>query len=274
MARTRAVILLGGLTIAALVHPAASQFRDDFDPARFREDLVLIQPRFTPPELLPRPAGATPGAASDSLGTAWRVQVISLSREEAAREIAAGLRSGLGLAVDVVPHGGLYSVVAGRFADRAGADRLRRELAALGKDFSQAFVVADSTAAAPEAEAPPPSAAPEELDEAEAPEAKEVEAPAAAEEPPPEMVRLQGWRVLIAQHTRLEDARDLRDRAAARLERQDLDIRFEEPWYKILAGSFRTSAAAQQLADRCRRLGYRSATRIQAEILIPEQERP
>lgn len=272
MARTRAVILLGGLTIAALAHPAASQFRDDFDPARFREDLILIQPRFTPPELLSRLATATPGGA-DSLGTAWRVQVISLSREEAARQIAAGLGSRLGLAVDVVPHGGLYSVVAGRFADPAGADRLRRDLAALSMDFSQAFVVADSTAAPPEAEAAP-AAAPEELDEVEAPEAKEVEAPAAAEEPPPEMVRLQGWRVLIAQHTRLENARDLRDRAAARLERQDVDIRFEEPWYKILAGSFRTSAAAQQFADRCRRLGYRSATRIQAEIVIPEEERP
>ena len=268
MAHTRVVILLGGLTIAALAHPAASQFRGDFDPARFREDLVLIQPRFAPPELLP--ATATP---SDSLRTAWRVQVISLSREEAAREIAAGLGGRLGLAVDVVPHGGLYSVVAGRFAERAGADRLRRELAALGTDFSEAFVVADSTAAPPEAEAPP-STAPEELDEVEAPEAKEVEAPAATEEPPPEMVSLQGWRVLIAQHTSLEDARGLRDRVAARLERQDVEIRFEEPWYKIVAGSFRTSAAAQQFADRCRRLGYRSATRIQAEIVIPEEKRP
>ena len=53
-----------------------------------------------------------------------------------------------------------------------------------------------------------------------------------------------------------------------------MDIRFDEPWYKILAGSFRTSAAAQQFADRCRRLGYPSATRIQAEILIPEEEPP
>ena len=271
MARSRAVILLGGLTIAALAHPADSQFGDDFDPARFRDDLLLIQPRFTPPELLP----GRPAAAHDSLRTPWRVQVISLSREEGAREIADGLRSRLGLPVDVVPHAGLYSVVAGRFADRAGADRLRRELAALGIDYSQAFVVADSAAAAPAPEAPP-SASEEldEVDELETPDAEEVEAPAAPEEPPPEMVRLQGWRVLVAQHTRLEDARDLRDRAAARLERQDVDILFEEPWYKILAGSFRTSAAAQQLADRCRRLGYRSATRIQAEILIPEEQPP
>ena len=266
MASPRAVIVFGGLTIAALAHPAASQFRDDFDPARFREDLVLIQPRFTPPELLPgRAAAAGPEAAPDSLATAWRVQVISLSREEGAREIAAGLQRRLGLPVGVVPHGELDSVVAGRFADRAGADRLRRELAALGTDFSQAFVVADSAAAAPAAEAPPP-AVPE--------EPGKVETPAEEEEQPPEMVQLQGWRVLIDQHTRLEDARDLRDRAAARLKRQDLDIRFEEPWYKILAGSFRTSAEAQQFADRCRRLGYRSATRIQAEILIPEEEPP
>ena len=265
--RPRAVIVVGGLTLAALAQPAAAQFRDDFDPARFRQDLLLIQPRFTPPELLPgRPAAAGPEAAADSLAAAWRVQVISLSREEGAREIAAGLQGRLGLPVDVVPHGELHSVVAGRFSDRAGADRLRREIAALGTDFSQAFVVADSAAAAPADNAPPPPAVSE--------EPGEVEAPAAPEEPPPEMVRLQGWRVLIDQHTRLEDARDLRDRAAARLKRQDLDIRFEEPWYKILAGNFRTSAAAQQFADRCRRLGYRSATRIQAEILIPGEDPP
>ena len=271
MARFRAVAL-GGLTIAALASPAAAQFRDDFDPARFREDLVLIQPRFTPPELLPGGlSAASPGAAPDSLAASWRVQVISLSREEGAREIAAGLGSGLGLPVDVVDHEGLFSVLAGRFADRAGADRLRREIAALSVDFSQAFVVADSAAAAP-AEAPPPAASEDE--EIQPPGAEEIEASDAPQEPPPAMVRLQGWRVLIDQHTRLEAAREQRDQAAAQLKREDVDIRFEEPWYKILAGSFRTSAAAQQFADRCRRLGYRSATRIQAEILISEEEAP
>ncbi len=256
-------LLLGGSTIAALAHPAAVQaVQDDFDPARFREDLLLIQPRFAPPELLPgRPAGeAASAAAPDPVAkAAFRVQVISLSREEGARRIAAALNRRLGVDVDVVPHEGLHSVRAGRFAERAGADRLRGVIAALSRDFAQAFVVADSVAAPPDEG--PPAADPE-----------RIEAPAAPEEPQPEMVRLQGWRVLIDQHTRLQDARDLRDRVMARLKRQDVDIRFEEPWYKILVGNFRTSSEAQQFADRCRRLGYLSATRTQGEILIPREE--
>ncbi len=255
-------LLLGGSTIAALAHPAVVQaVQDDFDPARFREDLLLIQPRFAPPELLPgRPAGAAASTAAPDSGAvaAFRVQVISLSREEGARRIADALGRRLGVAVDVVPHEGLHSVRAGRFAERAGADRLRGVIAALSRDFAQAFVVADRVAAPPDEG--PPAAAPE------------IEAPAAPEEPQPEMVRLQGWRVLIDQNTRLQDARDLRDRVMARLKRQDVDIRFEEPWYKILVGHFRTSTEAQAFADRCRRLGYRSATRTQGEILIPREE--
>lgn len=259
-------LLLGGSTIAALAHPAAVQaVQDDFDPARFREDLLLIQPRFAPPELLPgRPAGEAASAAAPdpAAEAAFRVQVISLSREEGARRIADALNRRLGVDVDVVPHEGLHSVRAGRFAERAGADRLRGVIAALSRDFAQAFVVADSVAALPDEG--PPGADPE-----------RIEAPAAPEEPQPEMVRLQGWRVLIGQHTGhtgLQDARDLRARVMARLKRQDVDIRFEEPWYKILVGNFRTSAAAQQFADRCRRLGYPSATRTQGEILIPREE--
>lgn len=270
-ARGLAALLLGGSALAG-PHPAAAQAYRDFDPARHREDLLLIQPLFTPSELLPaRPDSASATPPPDSLGGAFRVQVITLSREGRAREIAEDLTRRLGLATDVVARGGLYSVRAGRFPERAGADRLKEALARLSQEYAEAFVVADSTAAAP---APPPAAEPV---EAEPPEAQEeTEPPGAPEEAQPEVVRLQGWRVLIEQDTELQRARDLQTRIMARLklERQDVEILFEEPYFKILAGHFRAYAEAQELADRCRRRGYRSATPIKGEIRVPEEQAP
>ena len=262
-ARGLAALLLGGGALAA---PAAAQAYRDFDPARHREDLVLIQPLFTPAELLPgRPDSVASPAASPA--GVFRVQVITLSREPAAREIAEALTRRLDLAADVVAHEGLYSVRAGLFAERAGAERLKEAIARLGRDYAGAFVVADSAAAAP---APPPAADSVEAAPPEAPE--EAEPPGARQEAPPEMVRLQGWRVLTEQDRGLQKARDLRAAIMARLKRQDVDILFEDPWYKILVGNFRSFAEAQQLADRCRRRGYRSATPVQGEILIPREQ--
>ena len=87
------------------------------------------------------------------------------------------------------------------------------------------------------------------------------------------MIRIQGWRVLLGQYFSLEGAQDFRGKVMARLKRDDVDIKFEEPWYKVLAGNFRTSTEAQQYVDRCRRLGYRSATRIPGEIEVPKETR-
>ena len=68
--RGLAALLLGGSTLAA-----AEEYRD-FDPARHREDLVLIQPLFTPPELLPGPVTA-PGALPTGGALAWRARTPS-----------------------------------------------------------------------------------------------------------------------------------------------------------------------------------------------------
>ena len=266
-ARGLAALLLGG-TLALPAPPAAAQAYRDFDPARHRDDFLLIQPLFTPPELLPARPDSASASPADSLAGIFRVQVITLSREARAREIAEALSDRLGLATDVVAHGGLYSVRAGRFAERPGADRLREAIARQSRDYAEAFVVADS-AAAP---APPPAADPVEAGPAESPE--ETEPPGAPQEAPPEVVRLQGWRVLIEQDQGLQEARDLRARIMTRLERQDVDILFEEPWYKILVGHFRSYTEAQQLADRCRRRGYRSATPVQGEIQVHEERAP
>jgi hypothetical protein len=252
--------------------------RDDFDPARFREDLLLIQPLFTPPELLP---SAPPDAdlpqetielettAADSAAGAtdgaFTVQVIALSHEDGARAVAGRIARRLAVPVAVVAAGELFVVQAGRFDEPAAAGQLKAQIALLSEEYSEAFVVADTSAA---------TTAPADVDrwiEIEAPVVDpEVEPPPDIE---PEMIRIQGWRVLLGQYFSLEGAQDFRGKVMARLKRDDVDIKFEEPWYKVLAGNFRTSTEAQQYVDRCRRLGYRSATRIPGEIEVPKETR-
>ena len=89
---------------------------------------------------------------------------------------------------------------------------------------------------------------------------------------PEELVRVQGWRVLIDQFMNLDAARQHRRRVVKRLKRDDVDVEFEAPWYKVLAGSFRTSTQAQRFVERCRALGYRTAARVPGEIYLPRVE--
>lgn len=64
------------------------------------------------------PAAVPPAAPS---GPVYRVQVAAVSSQEAADQVAAGLRN-LGYPVSIVRDGGLYKIRAGSYPDRAAAD--------------------------------------------------------------------------------------------------------------------------------------------------------
>ena len=88
-------------------------------------------------------------------------------------------------------------------------------------------------------------------------------------------MRIQGWRVLIDQFMDLDGPRGAlqhRRQVMKRLKRDDVDVKFEAPWYKVLAGSFRTSTEAQKFVERCRALGYRTAARVPGEVYLPREE--
>jgi hypothetical protein len=268
--------------------------REEFDPARFRQDLLLIQPLFTPPEVIsesvpptPTPIDSpTPSLAEtdpDLIGVAtevvYRVQVIALTRQQGAQEIADELARRFGVPADVLSLGNLHAVHAGQLASAAAADSLRRQIAGLSRGYEGAFLVSDTlhTAAVIEIDDDISSA---DLPQAEIPVAQNTDL--LTEEPPtleidlpefePELVRVQGYRVLIIQFQDQERAQDFRSRVMKRLKMEDVDVKFEAPYHKVLAGSFRTSTQAQKFVEHCRSLGYRSAARVPGEVFLPREE--
>lgn len=274
--------------------------REQFDPARFREDLLLIQPVFTPPSVVTPPSdpgaidtssvsvstlpsGALPSGADVAPTTSavditvFRVQVIALSQEDGARRIADELGRRFAIPANVTPQGRLFAVHAGEARTAEDAEELRAQIAALSKGYEGAFLVSDTLRVIdqdiPVAVVAPPTEgdlAVADMSGASTPDAVVV-AEAETPLPEPELVLVQGWRVLIGQFMNLADAQDYRRQVMKRLKRDDVDVKFEAPWYKVLAGSFRTSTAAQQFVERCRSLGFRTAALVRGDVYLPRE---
>ena len=265
--------------------------REEFDPARFREDLILIQPVFPPTTVNPGPVEPVIAVnvidSADSVDvTIYRVQVIALRREEGARNIADELRRRFDVPTEVVPQGKLFAVHAGSMASAADARSLQAQIAALSLGYEGAFLVKVRRSFPVEEASDALSNRPAGDHRLEADLSADSLAadppiddqPALDIEPPPEpeeLVRIQGWRVLIDQFMDLDGPRGAlqhRRQVMKRLKRDDVDVKFEAPWYKVLAGNFRTSTEAQKFVERCRALGYRTAARVPGEVYLPREE--
>ena len=270
---------------AEQVQPASGEKEDaaplaeEFDPRSVREDLLLIAPRSAPPSRRtgapagdPSVQGSRPGEspvqerpesgspAEEGQG-AYRVQVVVLSSETAARQLAESLQQKLGVEVIVSPHKGLYAVMAGRLESPEEAQSLRRRIIEMRSDFADAFVLQDPASAAlkpPAAASPPPI------------RGGRQDLPGNAGG-----VRSPGWRVLIDQFLTLADAEEFRRKAVERLDRNDVEINFHEPWYKVEVGQFRAAeaAAAQDLVALVKRRGFPSALKVRGEVTVPEEAR-
>lgn len=290
--------------------------REEFDPARFRQDLLLIKPVFTPPSVAapvsqptaapsggdlaaePPAASSIPGTPGGSTGNSvgvpiFRVQVIALSNSEGANRIADELRRRFDVPAEVLPQGRLFAVRAGEARTSADAESLRAQIAALSRGYEGAFLVTDTlrvTTTAADANLDGPVAVVDPMAESDGPPILQPpvsQAPGSQTPDPdtmasdvggddpaqvPELVLVQGWRVLIGQFMNLADAQDYRGQVMKRLRRDDVDVKFEAPWYKVLAGGYRTSTAAQQFVERCRSLGFRNAALVRAEVYLSKEE--
>jgi hypothetical protein len=56
-----------------------------------------------------------------------------------------------------------------------------------------------------------------------------------------------------------------------RLRREDIDVKFTAPYFKVLVGNFRQETDAQRLAERVR-AHYRNATKTRGEVFLPKEE--
>jgi hypothetical protein len=250
--------------------------REEFDPARFREDLLLIQPLFTPPEVIAEPVPPTakrvyspasfPETDQDSQVTTaevvYRVQVIALTRQQGAQQIADELARRFEVPADVLSQGNLYAVHAGHLVNAGAADSLRRQIAGLSRGYEGAFLVSDTLYT------PTEVIVDDDILSADLPPTLEIDLPAFE----PELVQGQGYRVLIIQFQDQQSAQEYRSRVMKRLKIDDVDVKFEAPYHKVLAGSFRTSTQAQKFVEHCRSLGYRLAARVPGEVFLPREE--
>jgi len=213
--------------------------------------------------------GEMPAApASLDAAAVYRVQVMALSSEAAARALAEGLQKRLSAPVTVRPESGLFMVRAGDSTSPTVAEALRARIVALGHPYADAYVIPERVAVG--------GAAPGRADPLQTPL---PDLPTEGEAPPPEaveLVRTAGWRVLLHQVQSYQEATAFRQNALRRLQRNGIDlavdIAFAAPWYKIEVGSFRTSGEAQELAERLKRLGYPNALKVRDEVYLPREE--
>ena len=268
---------------------------EEFDPRPFRDDLLLIKPVFAPPRVSADPARrdsavsrrtttsqpveqsdlaatqATPGLAeelselSSSVETpapspAYRVQVIALSDGEVARRVAGDIRQLLDVPATVERDRSLFLVRAGEEASAESATQLRDRIASLHTDYGQAYVITPPNPEPPDSDL---------LGESN-PARDELEPEQLAVEP--ERVRRFGWRVLVDQFLSHREAEALRHSAVGLLGRNDIEIVFAPPYYKVELGNFRNEIDAQLLAEQIKRKGYESALKVRAKVFVSVDE--
>lgn len=250
---------------------------EEFDPRSVRKDLLLIEPAFPPPSRrtatpavespvqdgspasVGKPSGS--GIAAPEMQRAYRVQVVALSSETGARELAESLQRQLEVEVTITPHNGLHAVRAGRFDGPDSAEALRRRIAEKRSDFADAFVVREDSH---EDETSTPTGPPHGMEpERDLPEPQDRGG-----------ARAPGWRVLIAQFLELTEAEEFRRKAVERLDREDVEINFQEPWYKVEVGQFRIEeeASAQELVVLVKRRGFPHALKVRGEVTVPGED--
>ncbi|MCE2448455.1 MAG: SPOR domain-containing protein [Candidatus Latescibacteria bacterium] len=228
---------------------AAPPSREEFDPHTLDEDL-LIEPvqresrdqAQTPAE----PAAPVQEHAPSASTSVYRLQLVALSDEAMARQRRAELERALGVKVYLVARNAHSVLQAGQYATRAAAAALKEQVAALGPDYADAYVVEVPASAMPDS------------------------APAEAV---PELVSITGWRVLIDQFLSHDHdkAIHLAEEAKKRLKREDINVTLKGPYYKIEVGNYRTEAQAQAAAERIGRY-YPNALKVRSQILISQEE--
>ncbi len=230
---------------------AAPTSREEFDPRTLDEGL-LIEPvqrenrdqAQTPTE----PTAPVQGNAPTASALVYRLQLVALSNEATARQRRAELARSLGVEVYLVARNAHSVLQAGQYATRAEAEALKEQIAALGPDYADAYVVEVPATASAVPDSVPAEAA-------------------------PEMVSITGWRVLIDQFLSHDHdkAIHLAEEAKKRLKREDINVTLKGPYYKIEVGNYRTEAQAQAAAERIGRY-YPNALKVRSQILVSQEE--
>ena len=239
---------------------AAQSVRETFDVRSLGKDLLLIQPVFQRASLHEPTVDPTSKIDADlpvQYGpvNVFRLQLVTLSNGAVARTRQAELEQTLGTTVHLITRGEHFLLQAGQYETGQEAQKLKSRVAALGPDYADAYVISATI------ETPLSNST-----------ATAVEAPRTAEaEKTTEVVRTFGWRVLIDQFLSHDEANRLKGRAIKRLRRQDIDVTFKAPWYKVEVGHYRTDPQAQAATEKIEAY-YPNALKVRSQILVPRED--
>ena len=227
---------------------AAPASREEFDPRTLDEDSLLIEPvqreGHDQAQTQAKPAVPVQDRASVASTSVYRLQLLALSNEAMARKRRAELERALGVRVYLVARNEHSVLQAGQYATRAAAAALKEQVAALGRDYADAYVVEVPASTVPDS---------------------------APTEAAPEQVSIFGWKVLIDQFLSHDEAIRLAEQAKERLKREDINVTLKPPYYKIEVGNYRTEAQAQAAAERIGKY-YPNALKVRSEILVPQED--
>jgi len=266
-------------SIPSIAHANAQKqtLREAFDPSSIVEDLLLIQPNFSRPQLQPDffsppqpiedptlvdPAGPPAVEQPAQHNTkVYRVQLLALSNRDLAQQLREELAVSLSIPMYVQDRNQLYVLQGGDYTTRSEARHLLNRVKELSVDYGDAYVISVER----------PLENPEETVE-DRPVASSADVPNNdAYAQLGERVRTFGWRVLLDQFLSHEEADRLRNRAIARLNRRDVDVNFKAPWYKVEVGHFSEENEAQSAEEEIKRR-YPNALKVRSQVLLPKPE--
>jgi hypothetical protein len=265
---------------------SSAPLKEEFDPQVLREDLLLIQPTFPPPNTLPtqsiadrdetvsldepNPVPETTAPAAPSGRQVYRIQLMALSNGDVAQQRREMLEHQLGVPVRIDRERQLFVVRAGAFATGAEAEQLKARIISLSDEYADAYVVTSAERDPAPAEVPSAASAPPDSAAAVVPPVAEE-----ADDPPPILVPAFGWRILLDKVESHERAQQLKRSAVKRLRRTDIDITFKTPFYNVEVGYYTTESAAQEALERLKGKHlrfYPNAFTVRGQIFIPQEE--
>jgi cell division septation protein DedD len=231
------ILLAGGCTAPRIESSpvATGSAREEFDPQTLKDDDFLLRPST---ELIRRPAGYTPIAQASQQGQTrgYRVQigaVLAQSRAVALqKEARSQFRAPVYVFHDVQTR--LYKIQIGNGESAKDVAHLRAEAKSLG--YREAFIVRTRI---------------------------EISA-----DPVKRPTKVQGYRLQIFSASSQQAADQAQARARRALQRDDIYVEFEPPFFKVRIGNFSSRKSAESYMKTVIELGYDTPFPVETMILV------
>ncbi len=219
---------------APILGASSSSVREEFDPQTLNDDDFLLQPTSSTPVFeIPDPIQRRSSSARAIAAKGYRLQIAAVLDQLRAQSIKSRSEQLLKQRVYVIhdERTRLYKLHVGNCRTATEAEMLRRDMKTKG--HPEAFIVRSSIETAPS---------------------------------PYRIPTRKGYRVQIFSASGRGAAERSAEKARANLEREDIYIAFEPPYFKVHVGDFTTKEEADKFVQTAQKQGYDTPFSVQTEI--------